>query len=58
MRIWFTEKLLPAFCSLRVLDAAGKQIDKGNAHVDRKDATPLLVSLPPLKKVTTKLFGG
>ena len=28
VRIWFTEKLEPAFSSMRVLDADGKQVDK------------------------------
>jgi methionine-rich copper-binding protein CopC len=48
VRIWFTEKLEPAFSKVMVLDANGKQIDKGDSHVDSKDHTLLVVSLPQL----------
>jgi methionine-rich copper-binding protein CopC len=49
VRIWFTEKLEPAFSTLHVLGADGKPVDKGDAHVDQKDPTLLLVTLPPLQ---------
>ena len=49
VRIWFTEKLEPAFSSIRVLDAQEKQVDKGDPRVDSKDPTLLIVSLPPLR---------
>ena len=49
VRIWFTEKLEPAFSSIRVLDAEEKQVDKGDSRVDAKDQTLLIVSLPPLR---------
>ena len=55
VRIWFTEKLEPAFSSMRVLDADGKQVDKGDAHVDPKDQTLLAVNLPLLKAGTYKV---
>jgi methionine-rich copper-binding protein CopC len=48
IRIWFTEKIEPAFSSIRVLDAQEKRVDKGDAYVDSKDPTLLIVSLPPL----------
>jgi copper resistance protein C len=55
VRIWFTEKLEPAFSSMRVLDADGKQIDNGNSHVDSKDPTLLVVGVPPLRPGTYKV---
>ena len=55
VRIWFTEKLEPAFSKVTVLDANGKQIDKGDSHVDSKDPTLLIVSLPQLSNGTYKV---
>ena len=48
VKLWFTQKLEPAFSSVRVLDRSGKQVDKGDPQVDRADATLLFVSLPQL----------
>jgi methionine-rich copper-binding protein CopC len=50
VRIWFTERLEPAFSTVRVLDAAGRSVDNGNPHVDptvRKMLRVALPSLPP-----------
>jgi methionine-rich copper-binding protein CopC len=44
----FTEALEPAFSSVQVLDAAGREVDRRDAKVDAKDAASLVVSLPPL----------
>jgi copper resistance protein C len=44
----FNEKLEPAFSSAVIRDAAGKQVDKADAHVDKADHTTLRVSLPSL----------
>ncbi len=41
----FSEKLEPAFCSVRVLDAKGERVDKGDARVDGGDRGMLRVSL-------------
>ncbi|MGH3579780.1 MAG: copper resistance CopC family protein, partial [Mycobacterium sp.] len=46
--IWFTQELEPAFSTIQVVDSAGKQVDKGDKHLDPKDATLLEVSLPEL----------
>jgi methionine-rich copper-binding protein CopC len=43
---------------MRVLDADGKQVDKGDAHVDPKDQTLLAVNLPLLKAGTYKVVWG
>ncbi len=46
VKVTFTEEVEPAFSSLKVFDAAGKQVDSKNVHVDPKDGKILIVSLP------------
>ena len=41
--IWFTEPVEPALSDIRVLDSAGKQVDKGHSVVD--DLNPLAMSV-------------
>ena len=48
LRLWFTQELEPAFSTVKVVDAGGKQVDKGDASVDAQDHKLLKVSLPPL----------
>jgi len=48
VRIWFTEPLEPALCSIKVFDVTGKQIDKKDVHADAKNKRLLHVSLLPL----------
>jgi len=48
VRVWFTQKLEPAFSSVRVLDRNGSPVDRGDTRVDASDATLLRVSLPAL----------
>jgi hypothetical protein len=48
LRIWFSEKLEPAFSHVDVRDASGAQVDKGDAQVDAKDPRLLSVSLKAL----------
>jgi copper resistance protein C len=48
VKLWFTQQLEPEFSTVRVSDRSGKQVDKGDTHVDRVDATLLHVSLPQL----------
>ena len=45
----FNEKLERAFSSVVVRDAAGKQVDKGDAAVDKNDRTIIRVMLQPLE---------
>jgi methionine-rich copper-binding protein CopC len=45
----FNERLEPTFSSAVIRDAAGKQVDKADAHVDKADRTTVRVSLPPLE---------
>src|SRR5277367_4843434 len=48
IKIWFTQELEPAFSKLEVQDAQGKEVDKKDAHLDNKDKSLFLVSLPLL----------
>jgi methionine-rich copper-binding protein CopC len=48
VRIRFTENVEPAFSSIQVLDASGKEVDKRDLHLDRSDHALLHVSLPRL----------
>jgi copper resistance protein C len=48
VRVWFTQKLEPAFSTLVVQNAKGEQVDKKDAHFDPKDATLFIVSVPTL----------
>ncbi|HET9577226.1 MAG TPA: copper resistance CopC family protein [Usitatibacter sp.] len=46
--LWFTEPLEPAFSSVKVLDASGKQVDRGDREVDPSNPAVLRVSVPRL----------
>jgi methionine-rich copper-binding protein CopC len=46
--IRFTENVEPAFSSIQVFDASGKEVDKRDVHLDRSDRALLHVSLPRL----------
>lgn len=52
----FSEQLEPAFSSLKVVDADGHQVDKGDRDLDPKDRTVMRVSIPPLKPGTYKVI--
>jgi len=45
VKLWFSHALEPAFSTVRVVDKAGKQVDREDRQVD---TTLLKVSLPPL----------
>ena len=55
VRLWFTQRLEPAFSRVRVLDASGKEVDAGDSHVDASDASILTASLPALSTGTYKV---
>jgi hypothetical protein len=44
----FTQQLEPKFSTIVVRDSAGRQVDKGDSHVNEEDAAVLKVSLQPL----------
>lgn len=48
VRIWFDGELEPAFSSIRVHNASGQRVDKGDGHVESTNPTLLEVSLPSL----------
>jgi copper resistance protein C len=48
VRLWFTQKLEPAFSTAQVSDSTGKRVDRANARVDDSDPTVLIVSVPQL----------
>ena len=56
VRLWFTEQLEPAFSSVRVVNASGEQVDKGDAHVDPSAPKQLRISLSPLPPGTYKVI--
>lgn len=49
LKLWFTEELEPAFTTVEVVDAGGKEVDKKDAKVGASDAKTLTVSLMALK---------
>jgi copper resistance protein C len=46
VKIWFTDELDGGQSRIQVFDAADKQVDKLDSHLDPKDSTILIVSLP------------
>lgn len=55
VKIRFTEKIEPAFSKVQVFAPSGKEVDKGDAHLDRSDSAILIVSLPKLETGTYKV---
>ena len=48
VRLWFSERIEPAYARLSVWSEAGTQVDAGDAAVDSNDPALLSVSTPPL----------
>jgi len=48
VRLRYSQPLEPAFSTVKVLDASGKQVDRKDKGLDPGDASVLRVSLPPL----------
>jgi methionine-rich copper-binding protein CopC len=55
VQLRFNEKLEATFSTVVVRDAAGKQVDKADAQVDKTDRLLMHVSLPPLTPGTYKV---
>lgn len=49
VRLWFSERIEPAYARLSVWDAEGRQVDAGDAAVDPADPTTLAVRTPGLR---------
>ncbi len=56
MKLYFSERLEPAYSSLRVLDARGAQVDRRDSRVDRANPALLRATLPPLPAGTYKVL--
>jgi copper resistance protein C len=48
IKLYFTERLEPAYSSVRVVDGHGVEVDREDAHVDPADPLLLRASLKPL----------
>ena len=55
VRLWFSQALEPAFSRVHVVDASGKTVDAGDAHVDASDKTLLSVTVPSLAPGTYRV---
>ena len=56
VKLWFTESLEPTFCSVQVVNEAGKRIDKDDSQVDPSNLALLRISLPSLTLGTYKVI--
>jgi len=48
VRLWFTQKLEPAFSDVTVTDDQGERFDDGGSWIDSADHTLMIVKLKPL----------
>jgi hypothetical protein len=48
VKLWFTQRLEPAFSTMQVLDAGGKRVDSGDAKVIGAESDLMQVSVPSL----------
>ena len=55
IRIWFTQKLEPAFSRIEVVDETGQRVDQGDAKVDTADPAILSIALKTLAPGTYKV---
>jgi methionine-rich copper-binding protein CopC len=46
VNLWFTEGLEAGFSNVKVLDAAGQEVDKRDVQIDPKNPKHMTVSLP------------
>jgi len=56
VRVWFTERLEPAYSRVQVQNTKGERADAGDSQVDTADTRQLRVSLPPLPAGTYKVL--
>lgn len=55
VKVWMTEQVEPAFSTVQVFDASGKEVDNKDFHLDKENGSVLIVSLPPLPAGTYKV---
>ena len=56
VKLYFTERLEPAYSSVRVVNARGVQVDRRDSHVDRSNPVLLRATLPPIPAGTYKVL--
>jgi copper resistance protein C len=56
VKLFFTEKLEPAFSTVRVQDEAGRRVDRADGRIDDADAKLLRVSVAPLAPGTYRVI--
>jgi len=56
VKLYFTERLEPAYSSVRVVNDRGQQVDRGDSRVDRSNPALLRATLPPLPPGTYKVM--
>jgi copper resistance protein C len=56
VKLYFTERLEPAYSSVRVLNDHDVQVDRQDSRVDRSNPTLLRATLPPLPPGTYKVI--
>ena len=56
VRLWFTERLEPAFSSVQVVNESGQRVDRGDSQVDPSAPKQLWISLSPLLPGTYKVI--
>ena len=55
VRVWFTERLEPAFSTLEVVNERGERVDRGPAQVDETSPAMLQVPLKPIEPGTYRV---
>jgi len=55
VKLYFTERLEPAYSAFRVLNDQGVQVDRRDSRVDRTNPALLRATLPPLRPGTYKV---
>jgi len=56
VKLYFTERLEPAYSSVRVVNDRGAQVDRRDSHVDRSNPVLLRATLPPIPTGTYKVI--
>jgi copper resistance protein C len=54
--LYFSERLEPAYSTVRVVNERGEQVDRRDSRVDRADPTLLRATLPPLPPGTYRVL--
>ena len=56
LRLWFTQNLEPAFSSVQVQDAQGREVDRKDMRLDDKNKSLAIITLPRLPAGTYTVF--